>query len=132
MIPSITGMPNTIPILDTPSLTKDESDPLCMKTAVKAFKDKHLIGLTDDEIREIRKRITAYLEEHSLETEMDMMAYKAFLEDLYREFGFKGSMDEFMEMFGIIDAGSSVDMAAHTQNQINKYYPPIPFIFDEK
>ena len=69
-----------------------EEDELCLKQAIEDFKIKTLSGgtaLTDEEKEKIREIISQWLEQNPLETEDDKAAFKAFLKQLYIEFGAK-------------------------------------------
>lgn len=70
----------------------EEEEEFCFRQAIDDFKVKTLTGgtaLTDEEKEKIRELISRWLEENPLETEEDKAAFKAFLKQLYMEFGAK-------------------------------------------
>ncbi|MCL2702496.1 MAG: hypothetical protein FWE91_02665 [Defluviitaleaceae bacterium] len=75
---------------------KEDYNPLCMKTAIKGWKDKLITGLNDEDKKKIDDEIKAYLDAKPIETQSDIDAFHAFVKSLIKKFGFKGNVDDFL------------------------------------
>lgn len=82
---------------------------LCLKKEIKAYKDKTLTGITDEERAEIEARIKEYLEENPIKTQEDRDAFERFVNELFSHFGFKGEIDSFLFGAGEAEKPSQVE-----------------------
>ena len=115
------------------TLETEKKDPLCLKVAIKAYKDKMLTGLTDEDKEEIKKRIQAYLQEHTVETEEEMAAFLAFVKSLYAEVGYpedraKQMVNEILHQ--MMAEPASTDAPAHLKLMNKPFRKPDLVILD--
>jgi len=115
------------------TLETEKKDPLCLKVAIKAYKDKMLTGLTDEDKEEIKKRIQAYLQEHTVETEEEMAAFLAFVKALYAEVGYpedraKQMVNEILHQ--MMAEPASTDAPAHLKLMNKPFRKPDLVILD--
>ena len=65
-----------------------------MAEAIKAYKDECLTGLTEEELKAIRKEIKDYLDSLPKGTKPDANALRKFINSLLKKYGFKGRFDD--------------------------------------
>lgn len=65
-----------------------------MAEAIKAYKDECLTGLTEKELKAIRKEIKDYLDSLPKGTKPDANALRKFINSLLKKYGFKGRFDD--------------------------------------
>lgn len=65
----------------------------------KDYYDEYLTGLTEDEKKEIQKRVEAYIKDKKLDlnNKADLDNLKNYIESLLKEFGYKGDIEEMAD-----------------------------------
>lgn len=103
--------------------TQKELNPVCLRTAIKAYKDEKLTGLTDEDREIIEERINLYLKYNPIKTEADLMLFKLFVRNLKREFGFKGEIDYMLTAH--IGSGNRFSINTDVKIQEQTNFPEI-------